>query len=694
MRLHLRNIRCQALALVALVCACASANHAMAQTRGFTAEDMVVLDRVSDPRLSPDAQQLAFTLREADYEANKASTSIWLQPVAGGNARRLTVSGSSANTPRWSPDGKSLYFLSARSGSTQLWRLDMAGGEAQPVSSAEMDVGSYAISPDGKSVALSFEVFTDCADVACSKARLDDEAKQKQSGLTFDRLFVRHWDTWKDGRRHQLFVARLGADGKVSGAMKRISRGIDGDVPTKPFGGDEDYTFAPDGRSMVFVARIAGKSEAWSTNLDLFSASIDGDDAPLNLTQANSAHDSHPVFAKDGKTLYYVSMKRPMFEADQLAIKALDLATGSVRDVAPKWDASAGGITLSSDGKRIYTTSGELGRHPLFAVDVKTGSVSAIAGDGAIEGFDVRGATLAFVRSTLAGPAQLFVAAADGSKVRKVSSFNAEKLHDVAFGEFEQFKYPGWNDETVHGFVMKPWNFEPGKKYPVAFLIHGGPQGSFGDSFHYRWNPQTYAGQGMAVVFIDFHGSTGYGQAFTDSISGDWGGKPLEDLKKGWAFALQKFDYLDGGNACALGGSYGGYMVNWIAGNWPDAWRCLVSHSGIFDNRSMAYSTEELWFSEWDFGGPQFQVPGNYEKHNPVNHVASWRVPMLVVHGQLDYRVPLEQSLSAFSALQRQGVESKFLYFPDENHWILKPQNSVQWHNEVNAWLERWTTAQ
>jgi dipeptidyl aminopeptidase/acylaminoacyl peptidase len=238
---------------------------------------------------------------------------------------------------------------------------------------------------------------------------------------------------------------------------------------------------------------------------------------------------------------------------------------------------------------------------------------------------------------------------------------------------------------------MKPWNYEPGKKYPVAFLIHGGPQGSFGNSFHYRWNPQTYAGQGFAAVFIDFHGSTGYGQAFTDSVSGDWGGKPLEDLQKGWAHALEQYDFLDGDRACALGGSYGGYMVNWIAGSWPAAWKCLVSHSGIFDNRSMGYSTEELWFVEWEMGGPQFQVPGNYEQHNPVNRVGKWEVPILVIHGQLDYRVPLEQGLSAFTAAQRLGVESRFLYFPDENHWILKPHNSVQWHQEVNAWLQRWT---
>lgn len=661
--------------------------------RGLLAEDLVVLDRVSDPRLSPDARRVAYVLREVDYPANRASTGIWLQPIEGGAARRLTAPGSNASSPRWAVDGSRLYFLSNRSGSNQLWRLDLAGGEAQPVTSYPLDVGSYQLSPDGRAVALSFEVFPDCADLACTKTRLDERAGQKTSGVLHDKLFVRHWDSWKDGRRSQLFVVRLGEDGRAAGEPRRISRGIDGDVPTKPFGGADDYAWAPDGRSLVFTARIAGRTEAWSTNLDLFNASVDGDEPPVNLTGVNSAHDSHPVLSADGRTLYYLSMSRPGFEADRLAIKALELASGQAREVASRWDATADGITLSGDGRRIYTTATELGRRPLFAVDLARGEVSGIAGDGSIEGFDLRGDTLVFVRSTLDGPAQLFAARADGSRVRQLSRFNAARLADVRFGEFSQFRFPGWNDETVHGYVVRPWNFEAGRKYPVAFIIHGGPQGSMGNSFHYRWNPQTYAGQGMAVVFIDFHGSTGYGQAFTDSISLDWGGKPLEDLKKGWAHALKTFDFLDGERACALGASYGGYMVNWIAGAWPEPWKCLVSHAGIFDNRSMGYVTEELWFDEWEFGGPPFQVPGNYEKHNPVNLVPRWQSPMLVTHGQLDYRVPIEQGIAAFTALQRLGVESQFLYFPDENHWILRPQNSVQWHRAVNDWLRRWTGA-
>jgi dipeptidyl aminopeptidase/acylaminoacyl peptidase len=285
----------------------------------------------------------------------------------------------------------------------------------------------------------------------------------------------------------------------------------------------------------------------------------------------------------------------------------------------------------------------------------------------------------------------LFSIGGRGDTPRQLGAVNEGKLANVAMGDFEQFSFKGWNGDTVYGYLVKPWNYVEGETYPVAFLIHGGPQGSMGNSFHYRWNPQTYAGKGMAAIFIDFHGSTGYGQAFTDSISQDWGGKPLEDLQKGWAFALEKYDFLDGERACALGGSYGGYMVNWIAGAWPDAFQCLVSHAGIFDNRSMAYVTEEQWFTDYEFGGPQFQVPGSYEKHNPIHGVSKWKTPMLVIHGQLDYRVPLGQGLAVFTALQRRGIESRFVYYPDENHWILKPQNSIQWHQEVNDWLSRWT---
>jgi len=660
----------------------------------FDVRDLVTLERVSSPTLSPNGRYLVVAVRQTDFEANKASTGLWIEDLRARDAAppvRFTAEGMNVNSPAFAPDGAAVYFLSAKSGSMQVWKQAIGAGEASQVTDYALDVGSFRLSPDGGSLALSFEVFTDCADLACTRTRLDARAAGKASGVVYERLFVRHWDTWADGRRNQLFVAGLGADGKTAGEPTRISQGIDGDVPGKPFGDQGDYTWAPDGRSLVFSVRIAGKTEAWSTNFDLYRAPADGSRAPENLTAANPAMDTGPVFSADGRTLYYRAMKRAGFEADRLALMAMDLRSGKVREIAPGWDRSADAIVLSADGRSIYTQAYDVGTHPLFRVDIASGRATKIVAGGTVGGFDLRGGVLAYTRDTLKTPAQAYVARPDGSGVRQVTRNNEALMAGIAVGDYEQFSFKGWNDETVYGYVVKPANFEAGKKYPVAFLIHGGPQGSFGDNFHYRWNPQTYAGAGFAAVMIDFHGSTGYGQAFTDSISQDWGGKPLEDLQKGWAAAQAKYDFLDGERACALGGSYGGYMVAWIAGHWPDGFKCLVNHAGVFDTRMMGFNTEELWFSEWENGGTPVQVPENYERFNPRNYVGRWKAPMLVVHGQLDYRVLVEQGLAAFSAAQRQGVESQLLYFPDENHWILKPHNSVLWHDTVNAWLKRWT---
>jgi dipeptidyl aminopeptidase/acylaminoacyl peptidase len=660
----------------------------------FEVRDLANLERVSSPVLSPDGRKVVFAVRQTDYAANKGVSSLWIEDLGARDSAppvRLTPEGFNVNSPAFSPDGTTIYFLTAKSGSMQLWSQPAAGGAAKQLSNYSTDVGGYKLAPDGKSVAIALEVFTDCADLACSKKRLDDKAAGKASGVLFDKVFIRHWDTWADGRRNQLFVGNFGADGKLSGEPTKITRGIDGDVPSKPFGDTDEFTWAPDGKSIVFSVRIAGKTEPWSTNFDLYRANVSDNAAPVNLTAANKAWDAGPVFSADGKTLFYRAMKRPTFEADRFALMAMDLASGASRELDPKWDATADTIHLSADGKKIYTQAQELGEHPLFAFDIASGQATRVAGGGSVSGFDLSGNTLVFTRDTLKSPDQLFAARADGSHARMVSVNNVDKLKDIAFGDFEQFTFIGWNNETVHGYVVKPANYQKGKKYPVAFLIHGGPQGSFGNGWSYRWNPQTYAGQGFAVVMIDFHGSTGYGQAFTDAISQHWGDRPLEDLQKGWAAALKKYSFLNGDRACALGASYGGYMIDWIAGNWPQPWKCLVSHDGVFDARMMAYSTEELWFSEWENGGTPYDHPEGVEKFNPANHVSAWRVPMMIVQGQLDYRIPAEQGIAAFTALQRKGIESQLLYFPDENHWVLKPQNSVLWHDTVNAWIKRWT---
>ncbi len=661
---------------------------AAAAPQPFSARDLVALERVSDPRLSPDGRTVAYQLRQTDLDANKGVNGIWLLDLAQKDAapRRVTPPGSESNTPRWSSDGR-LYFLSTRSGSQQLWRLDARGAEAEQVTRLALDVGAYRLAPDGRKAAVALEVFTDCKDLACTATRLAEKEKSKAKGVVYDKLFVRHWDTWKNGTRSQLFLADLAAP---AAAPKLLTRGIDGDVPTKPFGGDEEFTFSPDGRTLFFTARIAGKTEAWSTNTDIWRVSANGSGKPQNLSAPNPGYDVAPIVSPDGKTLAWRSMKRGGFEADRNRIMLRELAGGAAREIAANWDRSPGALAWSADGRTLYATADDLGQTPLFGIEAASGAVRKLAEGGTVNGFDAGAQTVVYALDTLRSPAQLFSIAAAGGPATQLTHHNEPLLAQRALGEFEQFRFAGAGDETVYGYVMKPANYVAGRKYPVAFLVHGGPQGSFGNHFHYRWNPQTYAGAGYASVFIDFHGSTGYGQAFSDAISGDWGGKPLVDLQKGWAHALASYKFLDGSRACALGASYGGYMVNWIAGNWQGAFKCLVNHDGIFDSRAMSYETEELWFDEWEHGGTAWEKAEHYERFNPVNHVARWSTPMLVVHGGLDFRIPYTQGLSAFTALQRRGIESRFLYIPNENHWVLKPANSVQWHETVQDWLKRW----
>ncbi|PZU24472.1 MAG: peptidase S9 [Stenotrophomonas sp.] len=664
----------------------------LASARGFEVRDMVKLDRASAPLLSANGAQVVFAKRIVDADL-KASSSLWIRDLRTRDMappKQLTPAGWNVNSA--SIEGQDVYFLSAKNGSQQLYVMPLAGGEPRQLTDFALDVDSYRISPQGDRVLFSSGVFQDCgSDLACTSKRLEKEKADKSSGQVYDSMFVRHWDTWADGRRNTLFVAPLPAAGAaaVKGASA-ISATLAGDAPSKPFGGNEDFVWSPDGKTVVASIRVQGSKEPWSTNFDLYKLDAAGKQAPVNLTAANPAWDAGPVFSADGKTLFYRAMKRPGFEADRFGLMAMDLASGKVNEIAAQWDRSADGITLSADGRTIYTTAQDMGEHPLFAVNIASGELTKLVGEGSISSFDIAGDALAFTRNSLKSGDQVFTSStAAGAPQRAITQSAGEMLDGVNFGDFEQFSFKGWNDETVHGYVVKPHNYQEGKKYPVAFLIHGGPQGSFGNGWSYRWNPQTYAGQGYAVVMIDFHGSTGYGQAFTDAISQHWGDRPLEDLQKGWAAAQQKYSFLNGDKACALGASYGGFMVNWIAGNWNEPWKCLVNHDGVFDQRAMGYATEELWFTEWEQGGTPYDVPQNYEKFNPVNHVANWKKPMLVVQGQLDYRIPVEQGLATFTALQRQGIESKFLYFPDENHWVLKPHNSVQWHDTVNGWLKQ-----
>ena len=659
--------------------------------RPFGVEDLVSLNRVSAPALSPDGKTVVFTVRETDLAANRGRSDLWALDLAtkGAQPRRLTSNPDNDSDAQWSGDGRFIYFVSSRGGSSQVWRLSNAGGEAEQVTRLPLDVGSFKLSPNGAKLAVSMEVFADCADLHCTVERLAANAASKAVGMVHDRIFIRHWDTWSDGRISQLFVLTL-EGGQVKGEPRSLSGALDADVPSKPFGDASEYTFAPDGSRVVFSARIKGKTEPNSTNFDLYEVSVDGGE-PRNLTADNQAWDTQPVFSPDGTQLAWRAMDRPAFEADRFHIVIADLKSGQRRALTQGWDRSVDEIEFSGDGKTLYTTTDHLGQHPLWAVDVKTGKTTMLTGPGHVDSFSVGEREIVFPLASLKSPSELYSLALKGGELRELPRMNAQRLADVAMGEPEQFTFAGANGETVFAYVVKPVGFDPKRRYPLAFIVHGGPQSSFANAWSYRWNAQTYAGAGYAAVFVDFHGSPGYGQAFTDSISGDWGGKPLEDLQKGLATALEKYQWIDGNRACALGASYGGFMVNWIAGVWNEPFKCLVSHDGIFDSRAMAYSTEELWFDEWEHGGPQYEVPENYEKFNPVNHVAQWAKPMLIVQGEQDFRVPDTQGISAFTALQRRGITSRLLYFPNENHWVLKPANSIQWHKEVFKWIGQYT---
>ena len=654
----------------------------------FTVEDLVRLKRLSDPEVSPDGRYVAYVLRETDMEANKGRNSLWLLDLTQKNAPPLRLTNNPANdtSPRWAPDSRTVYFLSSRGGSSQVWRIRVEGGEATRVTNYPLDVETLKISPRGDALALSMEVLPGCGELRCTKDKLDARAKDKATGRLYDKLFIRHWDTWSDGTRSHLFVARLGTDGTAEAAVD-LSKALDADVPSKPSGGDEDFDFSPDGTTLVFSARIAGRTEPLSTNFDLFQVPVDASSDPRNLTANNPAWDAQPVFLKNGD-LAWLAMDRPGFEADRFHVMLKDARTGTVRALTQSWDRSVMRLGVLSDGHTLLATTSDVGQTALYAIDVGTGKPRKLVGTGEVMAYSAAKDQVVYALAGLGVPADLFAIPAKGGSARQLTHVNESALAQRHMSEYEQFSFKGWNDETVYGYVVKPYGFEPGKRYPIAFVVHGGPQSSLQNEWTYRWNAEALAGGGYAVVLIDFHGSPGYGQAFTDSISTDWGGKPLVDLQKGLAAAIAQYNWLDGERACALGASYGGFMMNWIEGNWPDRFRCIVNHDGVFDQRMMYYSTEELWFAEWENGGVQYEHPENFEKFNPVDFVSKWHTPMLVIHSEQDFRIPYSQGIGAFTALQRRNIESRLLEFPDENHWVLKPANSVLWYHTVMGWLD------
>jgi dipeptidyl aminopeptidase/acylaminoacyl peptidase len=676
--------------MLASLAALAAAQAPAAFARPITATDLASMRRLGAPAVSPDGAWAVYQLRETDLAANRGRTDLYLLNLRQAGAEPVKIASApehNEHDPRFSADGRWLYYLSNASGSDQIWRVSLPSGTPEKVSAFATDVAGFAISPGGDRIAVWADRDMACADLNC--ANVPAAAAGQGSARVYDQTLVRHWDTWATpGTRSRIFTLPM-ADGRPQGAGTPVSPNLIGDSPSKPFGGGEEIAWSADGRTLYFTLREAGRTEANSTNMDIFAVPADASGPPVNLTAANRGMDTGPAVSPDGRWLAYTAMARATYEADRQVVQLRNLATGETRALTAGWDRSVNSIAWASDGRSLLVTAADTLDTPVFRVDVRSGRVTRLIQAGTAGNvIPVRDGTILFTLNTLQAPDDLWRLNRAGEAV-PLTAVNGDKLEELDPVTVRRFSFPGAHGDTVWGQIVHPASTGP---MPTLLLIHGGPQSSFGNGWSYRWNPWVFAAPGYAAVTVDFHGSTGYGQAFTDSINRDWGGAPLEDLRLGLAAAGRADPAVDPANACALGGSYGGFMVDWIAGNWPDGFKCLVSHSGVFDQRAMAYETEELWFTEWEFGGPYYEreAAANYERHNPINFVQNWRTPMLVIHGERDFRIPYSQSLGVFNALQRRGIPSRLVVFPDENHWILKPQNSIQWYREVHGWLDRY----
>jgi dipeptidyl aminopeptidase/acylaminoacyl peptidase len=683
--------------------------------RPMTVDDLLAVKTVSDPQVSPDGKWVVYVVAELDREAQKTNSDLWLVPVAGGEPRRLTTAQGADNHPRWSPDGKSIAFTSSRGGSTQIWLLPADGGEARQLTKLPVDVSGPVWSPKGDRIAFTAEVYPRTTPEETAKKDKERE-ESKSKARIYDRLMIRHWDKWDEGKRSHLFVA----DAKT-GEAQDLTPKLDVNTPPAPFGGSNEYTFSPDGKTLAFTAEPL-KDLAWSTNTDIWTVPVEGGE-PSNLTEANSAADAQPAYSPDGKWLGYLSQARAGFESDQWVLTVRNLHSGTTDRLTEALDRSLLSF-LWQDDRTFLAVVDHFGTEPIIGLDVieegghlrtelfaqrSKGLVSNLveplieAKGGACSGlqYEPRTKAIVFVSNTTNRPAELIRVdprkEVDFQKLDPDNMYRAHQLtrhNDPLLAELdltraEGFTFTGAAGDKVAGWLVRPPGFEPGKKYPVLLLIHGGPQGAWHDEWHNRWNYALFAAPGYAVVAINPRGSTGYGQKFTDQISRDWTGRVYEDLMKGLDHALKTYPFLDSGRVAALGGSYGGFMVNWIAGH-TDRFRALISHAGVFDLTSKYGTTEELWFPEWEFGGPPWEQAEHYREHSPSQYVANFKTPTLVIHGALDFRVPDAQGLGMFTALQRRGVPSRYLFFPDEGHWILKPANRVVWWREVHAWLDRY----
>ncbi len=644
---------------------------------------MLEMKRISEHHPAPDGGSVAFTVQTADLEKNTKPRQIWLAPLDGGEPRAVTSEGNNYR-PKWSPDSRRIAFISTRGGSAQVWVMDAGGGSQKQLTSISTEADGVLWSGDGKYLMFVSEVFPDCTNDECNKRKLDDEKNSKVQARVYTSLLYRHWDAWQGARRKHLFA--VPAEGGTPRDLTPGSR----DVPPFSLGGPDDYAVSADGQEICY-AMISDPNPAMSTNSDLWAVPIDGSSEPRRITQNNGA-DNSPLYSPDGAYLAYRTQLRAGFESDRWRLVLLDRMSGRMSTLTEGLDRNVGAFVWSPDSKRIFFTAEDRGRSSVHMIPATGGaSRPVVTGSSHIDDpqFTRDGKTLIYSESSGSRPAELYRAGNSGGAPKPVTRLNQDLIDRYQLTPMEELWTEGAAGARVHSFVVKPPDFKRDEKYPVLFLIHGGPQGAWGESWSYRWNPQVFASAGFVVVMPNPRGSTGYGQKFTDEVSGDWGGKVYDDIMA-VVDNVEKQSWADPARMAAAGGSFGGYMVNWLLGH-TSRFKAFVSHAGVYDLRSMGGETEELWFTNWEFGGMPWQSPEIYEKWSPSASAKEFRTPTLVIHGEKDYRVPMGQGLQLFTALQMQKTPSNMVLFPDEGHWILKPQNTALWYKSFLEWVTEWT---
>jgi dipeptidyl aminopeptidase/acylaminoacyl peptidase len=678
-------MRARQLGKIVVVLVLAGIAQVAAQTPAkhpLTFDDLIKLHRVSAPEVSPDGKWVAYAISTPDMDANRGVSNIWIVPTSGGEALQITQGGHDSS-PSWSPDGKTLAFLSSRDGNSQVYLLSMDGGEAKKLTQLSTGADMFKWSPDGKNIAIASSVYIDCKDDACNAKRDEEKEKSKVKARIYDRLLFRHWDHWSDGKRAHLFV--MPTDG--SAVARDLNPTADYDIPPDERSGPGDINFSPDGKEICYTA-VPDKVEATSTNGELFLVPVAGGDAK-RITK-NQGFDGNPVYSPDGRYIAYHAQLTPVYEADRWQVMLYDRKTEQTQNISARFDRSATDLAWSPDSKMLYFLAENETLQPVYAMEPRAGAVPKKVLDGFNGAFSFSGdgKILVAEQSSLTMPGELFVAGVDGSGLKQLTHTNDALLAKVEMNAPETFWFEGAEGTKVQAMLIKPAGFVATKKYPTLVLLHGGPQTMWSDAWGYRWNPQVFSGAGYVTLMINRRGSTGYGQKFTDEITNDWGGRAYVDVMKGVDASIVKFPFIDKSKLAAAGGSYGGYMADWLATH-TGRFKAIISHAGVYDKFSM-YATEELWFEDHDMQGTPWTAAENYKKWSPSTYageLGKFKTPTLVIAGERDYRVPYTQSLELFSALQRQGVPSKIMIFPDEGHWILKPQNSQLWYMTFLDWL-------